>query len=236
MLSDGLLNVADLGGLELNDGGLMLHDAVQILDGHQAVGAGPGHLGVHLGDDQLGLLDGLQGVVHRHAQGAHAVLIGRRHHDHGHVHRHGGAELAGHLKEEAGGEVAPALGDGIPAGSAHKEGVVAEVIGILGLAVLGLAHGHHVDDLHILVGLGVGHHHVQQIGRLAAGVGHHHPVARLDVVDRVLRAHQVLLVIFLPIHTIHTLYSLDFKIGLSGPDSPGRCGRPPGWRRRPPGR
>src|SRR5699024_8843705 len=109
---------------------------------------------------------------------------------------------------------ASALFDGGPGGSAHKESVVAEVLGILGLAVLALAHGHHVDDLHVLIGGGVGHHGVDDIGGLAAGVGHHDAVAGMDMLHSVLSGHEMFLIIGLPVHIIHSCS--QFGMGYNG--------------------
>ena len=65
VLPDGPLHLADLGGRQLNDGGAALHDAVKPGDMEEAVPQGPGHVLVDLGDDQVGLLGGGFGVVHR---------------------------------------------------------------------------------------------------------------------------------------------------------------------------
>ena len=65
VLPDGPLYLADLGGRQLNDGGAALHDTVKPGDMEKAVPQGPGHVLVDLGDDQVGLLGGGFGVVHR---------------------------------------------------------------------------------------------------------------------------------------------------------------------------
>lgn len=136
---------------------------------------GKGHLVVDLGDDGPGLLYGLVRVVHRHAQGTVSVFVRRGHLDQGHVHRQHVRvpEEAGHLPEETGGEVPRPSKTASRVAPPTKEGVVAEGAGILRPAVLRLAHGHHVDDLHIFIGRRVLHQSVQQAGGLAAGVAHH---------------------------------------------------------------
>ena len=124
-------------------------------------------------------------------------------------------EKGGNFGEVDGGEVGPPFRGGGPAGGPQEKAVVVKVSVVCGLAVFRLAHGHHVDDLHMLIlggvghhgiqqegGLagGVGHHYVQQIGRLAAGVGHHHPVPGTNPADGLLGGTEVLLIPGFPVH------------------------------------
>ena len=159
--ADGLLHRPDLRRRQLDDGRGVLHENVNVLHRDETLRTGPGHLIVDLRDDAFCLFDGRQRVVHGNAQRAHTVLVRRGHHHQRRVQLQCGVEELGHPIEEYRGEVPAPLKDRVAAVAAGKNGVVAEVLGIRGLAVLALAHGHHVDDLHIAVVLGVLHHDVQ---------------------------------------------------------------------------
>ena len=220
VLADAPLHVPDLGGRQLDDGQVGLHDAVQLGDVEESIPQGAGHPLVHLGDDQVGHLGGGFGIVHRDAQADVAVLIGGRDLDHGHVGMEDLLQDGGDLREEHGGEIGPALRGGGPGGGPQEKAIVVEVAVILGLAVLCLAHGHHVDDLHVFILVGVGHHGIQNVGRLAGGVGHHDAVARLDAADGLFRRAAVFLVPGFPIH-------MGFLL-LSPGRGPGRVASSPG--------
>ena len=157
VLADGPLHIADPALGQLKDGLLVLHEHVDVLHRQPGAPVGIGHGGVYLGNDRFGRLHRRQGVVAGHPQRHPALPVGRGHADHRHIHRQGGVEQAGDLEEKAGGEIAlPALHR--PAGgAAHKQGVMAEMPGVFGQAVGPLAHGHHMDDLHVPVGRGVLH-------------------------------------------------------------------------------
>ena len=64
------------------------HQDVEVADADEAVAHGPGHLRVDLGDHQAGVGRGRLDDVHRDAQAAAALLVGRGHLDEGHVERH----------------------------------------------------------------------------------------------------------------------------------------------------
>ena len=51
VLADGPLHVADLGGRQLDDGGVGLHQAADLGDVQEAVAQGAGHILIDLGDD-----------------------------------------------------------------------------------------------------------------------------------------------------------------------------------------
>ena len=109
-------------------------------------------------------------------------------------------EKGGNFGEVDGGEVGPPFRGGGPAGGPQEKAVVVKVSVVCGLAVFRLAHGHHVDDLHMLILGGVGHHGIQQEGGLAGGVGHHHPVPGTNPADGLLGGTEVLLIPGFPVH------------------------------------
>ena len=75
----------------------MLDDDVEVLNMHKAVAQGARHLRVHLGDDQVGGLDGRPHRLHRHPQRAKAKTVGRRDLDQRHIQGH--APAAKQLRE-----------------------------------------------------------------------------------------------------------------------------------------
>ena len=128
------------------------------------------------------------------------MLIRRRDLDEGHVGVEVVPEKGGNFGEVDGGEVGPPFRSGGPAGGPQEKAVVVKVSVVCGLAVFRLAHGHHVDDLHMLILGGVGHHGIQQEGGLAGGVGHHHPVPGTNPADGLLGGTEVLLIPGFPVH------------------------------------
>ena len=200
VLANGPLHVADLGGCQLDDGGVGLHQAADLGDVQEAVAQGAGHVLIDLGDDQVGGLGSGLGVVHGNAQAHIAVRIGGRALEQGHVGPQVLPQEAGNFGKIHRGEIHAALGGGGAGGAAQEEGVVVEVFVILGLAVGCLAHGDHVDDLHVFILGGVGDQGVQDDGRLAAGVGDHHPLAGLDLLHGLRRSEEMLFVPGFPSH------------------------------------
>ena len=166
----------------------------------EAVAQGAGHILIDLGDDQVRGLGGGLGVVHGNAQAHIAVCIGGRALEQGHVGPQVLPQEAGNFGKIYRGEIHAALGGGGTGGAAQEEGVVVEVFVILGLAVGCLAHGDHVDDLHVFILGGVGDQGVQDDGRLAAGVGDHHPLAGLDLLHGLRRSEEMLFVPGFPSH------------------------------------
>ena len=158
---DGLLYRSDLRRLQLDDRRGVLHENVNILHWHQALRTCPGHLIVHLRDNAFCLFDGRQRVVHGNTQRAHTVLVRRRYHHQCRIQRQRGIEQLRHPIEEYRGKISASLKDRVAAVASGKNGVVAEILRIRGLAVFALAHRYHMHDLHIAVILGVLHHDVQ---------------------------------------------------------------------------
>ena len=207
ILADGALHIADVGRRQFDEVGLLLHDVIQLADMDEAVTHGAGHLGVDLRDQQVGALGGGLGVVAGNAKAAVAVLIGGAQVQQYHIGVQRGAEQLGDLAEEYGGKVAPALLNGLAGGAAQEQAVVAEVLGIFGQAVFGLAHGHHVHHFHILVLLGIGYHRVGQQDRFAGRMGHYYPVARFNMLYRFLGCGQLLLIQSSPVLHCYTSFS-----------------------------
>ena len=158
---------------------------VELGDVDERVAVGARHLGVDLGDDRLRDLRRGLGVVDRDAERAEPVLVRRRDLDEHHVGRQVAlAEQLGDLVEEDRDVVAAAVLDGLARGGADEQRLVVEAVGVLGPAVLALAHGDHVVDLDVLELARARHERVDQLERLAAGVREHHAVAGLDALER----------------------------------------------------
>ena len=178
----------------------------------KAVAQGAGHILIDLGDDQVGGLGSGLGVVHGNAQAHIAVRIGGRALEQGHVGPQVLPQEAGNFGKIHRSEIHTALGSGGAGGAAQEEGVVMEVFVILGLAVGCLAHGDHVDDLHVFILGGVGDQGVQDDGRLAAGVGDHHPLAGLDLLHGLRRGEEMLFVPGSPSHPNDLLLVLSCSV------------------------
>ena len=230
VLADSTLHLGDPGGSQLDDGGVQLHQAADLGHVEEAVPQGAGHVPVHLGDDQVRGLRRALGVVHGHAQADIAVLVGGRALEHGHIGPQLLPQNAGDFGKIHGGKVHTPFGGRATGGAAQEKGVVVEVFIVFGLAVLCLAHGDHVDNLHISILGRVGHHGIQDGRGLAAGVGHHHTAAGLDLLHGLLGGAQMLLIPGLPIHGRHLLTLLR-RTGPCRPSSAtGPC--PAGIRQR----
>ena len=183
ILADGLLEIADDGRLELDEGLVLLDDAVDLVEVDLRP-EGAGHVLVHLGDGHaVGARRG-QRVVHGDAEAAEAFGIGRRDLHQRHVDgQDPPAEQARDLGEKAGGVQRAPLGDGLARRGPDKQRVVPEAPLHSGLGVLGGPHGHHVDDLHALELRCAGHEGLHQRGRLAAGMAHDDAVVVLNLLD-----------------------------------------------------
>ena len=200
VFADPRLGLADVVGLQLGQRGGVLYEIVDLGDGNAAVAVGIGHLVVHLGDDQLGLLNDGLGVIHADAQRAVAIAVGRGDGHQRHVHGQEAVEHPGHPGEGAGGEIRPAVLDGLADDGAGEDGVQVEVLLHPRLQIAVVAHGHHLHELHILIGVAVVDHGVHQIQRLRAGVAQRHPVAGLDVGNGLLGRHRTGKIKFSPVH------------------------------------
>ncbi|MPM97500.1 hypothetical protein SDC9_144673 [bioreactor metagenome] len=77
---------------------------------------------------------------------------------------------------------------------------MAELPGVLRLAVRALAHGHHMNKFNVPVGRRVGHHGLHQMTGLSHRVTNDHPVSGLDMPHRLVGAHLVRVIVLLPVH------------------------------------
>ena len=180
-----------------------------------------GILGFTWAIDRLRDLRRRLGVVDGDAERAEAVLVRRRDLDEHDVRRQVAlAEELGDLVEEDGDVVAAAVLDRLAGRGADEQRLVVEGVGVLGPAVLALAHRDHVVDLDALELAGAGHERVDQVERLAAGVREHDPVAGLDARQGLGGRGALAGVVGLPVHPLHSL-SLRVTAGASSSDGVG---------------
>ena len=111
--------------------------------------------------------------------------------------------------EEKGGVVRPPFLHGFAGGATHKHGVMAEMAFHFRITVFPLAHGHPVDDFHVLVLLIIPHQRVHQDGGLIGRMAEKDPGTIGDLPDGFLRRLQLGSVESFPIfHVVYLLKSL----------------------------
>ena len=149
----------------------------------------------------LGAFRGRQGGVDADAEAAESVGIGRRDFDQRHIDRHGAAlKQPFNFAEVNWSVVGAAVVDGVAHVGADKYGVVPEVSRHFGGDIGRAAHGHHVDDFHVVDFWPAAHQRLDQgFGLGTAGLDvDAHP--RLHALQRFVGRSQPLLVFHFPGH------------------------------------
>ena len=172
------LRVVGRAGRHLRDWAVDLDHVVDVGDVDHAVPVEPGHRRVDLGDHRAAHLGGPQRVVHRDAQAAVPVLIGRGDADKSDVGRDVCTDNGRHLAEEAGHEVAPAFVHRDTGARGAEERDVADAVGDLGTKVRRTAEDEHGAGPDAPQLTRAASQRLHEGSRLAARVGHHDHVAR----------------------------------------------------------
>ena len=167
VLADAFFGVGHLGRLHFVDGGVVhCHCVVDVADVDQPVAVGARHCGVHLRHHMAGRLHGGARHIHRNAQRAVAVFVGRGDLHQRHIQRHDAlTEEAGDFAQEDGHIVGHTFIHGGADVGPHEEGVGVETLRHLRARIGGFALGVDADDLHVAqLFVAVGHGLHQQFG------------------------------------------------------------------------
>ena len=166
-----------------------LRDAVDVEEG---VPEGARHVGVDLGEDQVGGIHGRAHDVDRHAEADEAEAVGRAHLDQGDVDVHAArSDELRDLREEDRHEVGPPLLHRLADVGADEERGVAEARLQPRLHVGGRAQGHQVHDLVARQVRAVRHHRLDEAARLRGARADENALAGRDQPHRLLGAGEL---------------------------------------------
>jgi hypothetical protein len=167
VLADGLLHLAGRLGRQLEERSVDGDQAIDPRHRDAGVAVGARHVGIHLGQHQLGALDGGPHHVDRHPQADEAVRVGRADLDEGHVDAHPpAADERRDLRQEHRQEVGPSVLHRLAHVRSDEEGGVPEARRELGAHVGGRPQGQEMHDLVVGQVLAVGHQRLDQPHRL----------------------------------------------------------------------
>jgi len=205
VLSDLHEGIVQPGSAHLDDGFVAGDEHVDAVHVDEAIAECARHLGVHLGDDVFGAGDGGFDDVHRNAQAAQAVDVGRRDGDQRDVDGHAAClELTRYVRQEDGRVVGHAGLEDMAHVVRDEETVHLELLAELLIRVGGRAHGEQVDDVGVVHVLGMCDQGVDEVLRLGAAGADEHAVARVDELHGRGRVADSVLVLLLPIELLHS--------------------------------
>lgn len=197
------------------------YDEVHVPDVDEGVAQHPGHAGVHLGNDERGVLGRGLYDVHADPEAHEPVLVRKRGLDKGYVH---GYELpleqAGDLGQEHRRIVRETPVDGVARVVPDEKGVGAEVVLELFIRIRRHAQGPDLEHLGVEEGLGVGPNVVDkrfdEVLGLAASRADENPVSRVDGIEDTLLGGE-----FLGIERPHPFhFFVQVSFGHGGPFLP----------------
>ena len=147
----------------------------------EAVAIGSRHVAVDLRHNVVSTLGGREGGIHAHAETAKTVRVGRRYLDERDINRHRPAfEQRFDLAEVDGRVIGTPVINGLAHIAADKHGVMAEVRFHVRSHIGSAAHGHHVDNFHVVNTRGAPEQSFDKSLRLRAPRLDIYPHSRLD--------------------------------------------------------
>ena len=176
---------------------------VNVMHVDEAIAQRPRHVGIHLRDDERGVLGGAADDVHRHPETAHAVRVRRRDVNEGHVERQLAAvEQARNIGKEDRRVVAQPFLDDVAHVFSDEEAVHAEVLRQLLVRVRRVAESEQMDNLGVRQFGGAFAEGADQLQRLARAGADEHALAGLDFLHRLGGREDLRLVRLLPVGVV----------------------------------